>query len=172
MLIFTKYGHKILGMNQKYTGLLLGLFICSVSFAETANFSGCWKGTGKLIRHSNFTGNEESPCSLIDISIAQTPTEYKTERYHAICGMMDSDWGPDIMEIKDGSKLIQWGDEVGSINENILKSSVPDGGVVYAFNLRLNNAGSAAPTLDTYYGTQSMIGAMVIEGKLQPYSCK
>ena len=83
------------------------------------------------------------------------------------------------MTIKKG-KVYKEEDEIGELTGNLLRTLDTSGGVQYAFNLKLIpgatvtppfDAPSATipPTLETYYGVKSMMGAIVIEGNLKPF---
>ena len=139
--------------------------------SAVTNFSGNWVGLGVITQKSPWTGKKTEPCRSVEIKITQTEALLRIERYRGHCGLLDSDWGPIELEIRD-SKL--WNPEepteqVGSIEGNILRTLF-SGGAAYAFNLRLNPsaAGSQQPTLDSYYGVQNVFGTIVIEGQLLP----
>lgn len=163
--------------HMKKIPLALGLFFVGLSHAQNAqdvvNFSGSWGGTGQMVSKSPWTGNKTEACRSIEIRIKQSADTLSIERYRGVCGMLDSDWGPLTMQLRD-SKL--WDPEepdhqVGVIEGNILKATF-SGGAAYAFNIRLNPPASqgAKPTLDSYYGVQNAFGTIVIEGRLNDVS--
>ena len=145
--------------------ILSSLFFFGISQTIYAvDFSGHWTGSGQITQRS-LTGTDTKPCSLVDLSITQTPSKITLKRYHAICGLLDSDWGPDVMDIR-GDKIFEYGEETGTLQGNLLKTLSSDGGVQYAFNLRLSSEIGKTPILESYYGVNNMTGTIVIEGKL------
>lgn len=155
-------------MGKTFKFAFLSVFFFSAAFAaEPVNFSGHWSGPGTLTMKNPFTGTETSPCSKIEITIEQLPTQLTIQRYNAQCEKMGSDWGPNIMEIRD-DKIFEDDEETGTLIGNILKTLQYSGSVAYAFNLLLKDVSETepAPVLESYYGVKNMMGTIVIEGNL------
>lgn len=152
-------------MKNSLLALTLAL---APTLAGAVNFSGVWTGTGTMTQASPFLGNKSSPCSLVEVALEHLPNKLTIQHYHAICGTTDSDWGPSSMEIR-GEKTFENDTETGTLIGDTLKTIANDGGVEYAFNLRLKAVPDGQrPVLETYYGVRNMAGAIVIEGNLEP----
>lgn len=165
-----KLHNKKMGKTFKFA--FLSLFFTTLTYAaEPANFSGHWSGSGTLTMKNPFTGSETSPCSKIEITIEQLPTQLTVQRYNAQCEKLGSDWGPHVMEIRD-EKIFEDDEETGTLIGNLLKTLQYSGGVAYAFNMLLKDANEtqATPVLESYYGVKNMVGTIVIEGNLTPVS--
>ncbi len=142
--------------------ITLSILLLSPITIFAADFSGHWVGTGTMYQKPILVGNPtQSPCSKIEVWIEQTPQTITNRRYHATCGNIDSDWGPDVMQIQNG-KVIDQGEEIGTYDGNKLITITEDGGVSYAFNLQVNGQGPTR-TLHSYYGTRNGVGSAVIE---------
>ena len=151
--------------------LLASGFLLSFAFADTAStvdFTGHWSATsGTMTMVDPYTGTKTSPCSLVDITLKQDTSRITIQRYHAICGLLDSDWGPHDLDIKDG-KIFEDDEETGTLEGNILKTLQYDSGVAYAFNLlmKATSGTDSTPILESYYGVKNLVGTIVIEGNL------
>jgi hypothetical protein len=133
------------------------------AFAQTADFSGHWVGTGTIYQKPLLVGNPtQSPCSKIELWMEQTAATLTTRHYTATCGAISPDWGPDVMQIKDG-KVIEQGDEIGTLKGDTLITVDDTGSVSYAFNLKVTGTGDQR-TLHSYYGVKNGMGTIVIEG--------
>jgi hypothetical protein len=125
-----------------------------------ADFTGHWSGSGIMTQKSLYGSPSTAPCSRIEITLEHISDRLTIERYHAVCGQIDSDWGPHSLEIR-GTEIFEEGERTGTLEGDLLKTLSSSGGVEYAFNLRLK-----AEKLETYYGVRNMAGAIVIEGSL------
>ncbi len=152
-----------MGMKRFVLALTL-LFPGASAFA--VNFTGHWRGSGQ-VTESGWTGNRSGPCGQIEIRIEHVASALTVQSYKATCGLMQPDWGPVPMEIR-GTRVFEGETETGTLVDNLLRTLSADGGVQYAFNLRLNGEGGPAPTLDAYYGVRNLVGTIVIEGTLSP----
>jgi hypothetical protein len=168
LIAFGSASKETAGMNAPSLALLASLV------STVTNFSGDWTGTGQMTQRSPILGNQVSACSLIEVKLEHLTDQLTIQRYHAVCGKLDSDWGPHPMEIR-GTQVFEDGEETGTLEGDTLKTLQTDGGTQYAFNLRLKapaasgvvSAEGQAPQLETYYGVRSGVGAIVIEGILQ-----
>jgi hypothetical protein len=169
------YSEEAVSMMQLRGAWLLGVFLALAfpalgqanEFARGAShFGGHWTGAGRIISHNTFFGTTQGPCSLIDITIEHLPARLTIARYHAICDNLSPDWGPSVMEIREGN-IFEDGEQTGTFDGDILKTLQRSGAVQYAFNLRIAPQSPAdAPVLESYYGVRNAAGSMVIEGNL------
>ena len=155
-------------MKKTVSILSLSCLISASAFA--VDFTGHWTGTGQMTQKQTFGGGAptSSPCSKVDVTVEHIPEKsVNVKRYHAICGQMDSDWGPYTFEIR-GEKIFVDGEETGTLTGDTMKCLQASGGVQYAFNLRLKTPPTnQPPVLETYYGVHNMMGTIVIEGSLK-----
>ena len=126
-----------------------------------ADLTGHWVGKGK----STSTFGVNADCSSIDIEITQTQTEFIIQKYRALCGIQDSDWGPNHMQIK-GADVYENGEIVGHIDENGIETASPDSGVLYVFNLKKITNVDGSTSVQAKYSTQNAIGSFSIDGAL------
>ncbi len=144
------------------------LWISSMAgVASAVDFSGQWEGEGTMTQVGLGVPKKTVPCKSVQMIIEHIPKLMTMQRYKANCGTIQPDWGPNRMEIR-GTKIFEDDEETGSLEGNLLKTLTSDGGVQYAFNLRLNPAQPKKPeTLDSYYGVRNRVGTIVIEGSLK-----
>ena len=67
-----------------------------------------------------------------------------------------------VQEIRDG-KIFEQGEEVGTIDDTTMITVSRSGSYQYAYNLRLHKSAEGIETLESYYGTKGIIGAMITE---------
>jgi hypothetical protein len=146
-----------------FVGVLLAGFgaQASPSTLAVADLTGHWVGKGKL--QSTFGMN--SDCSVIDVTIKQTNTDFVIQNYHSACGVDDSTWGPNTMHIQ-GNDVFEDDEKVGVINDTTIETAAPDGNVVYVFNMKKIVEPDGSLSVDCAYGTQNALGKVVILGKL------
>jgi len=143
--------------------LLAGFLLAGFKAQAVADFTGHWRATnGKVSSTIGITAN----CSRVEITIRQTATALLTEKYESDCGLYGSNWGP-VKEDLHGSQVSEQGTVVGSISDTTLKTVSQDGGINYAYNLRLIAGPNGQPQMESYYGTQNGAGAIVIEATLE-----
>lgn len=139
----------------------LALVLPALSFA--ADFTGHWLANdGKVSSNVGISGK----CTKVEIVIEQTPDALVTKSYVAKCNLFDTDWGPIRQDVKNG-KVYEGKEEVGTFDGTTLKTISKDGQYNYAYNLRIGQAADGTPTLQTYYGAQGGVGAMVVEATLK-----
>src|SRR5262245_35883502 len=63
------------------------------------NFSGHWQGEGTLTQKGFLVPPQSSPCAKVELQLEHLPEKLTIAHYHAICGIIDSEWGPSVMEI-------------------------------------------------------------------------
>jgi hypothetical protein len=142
--------------------LFLLLLAQSLSVYAVGNFAGHWiSESGKVTSNIGVNGN----CSKIEIVITQDSSAVVTKSYHAECGTYSSDWGP-VPEDIHGGKIFENGDEVGTIDETTLKTSAPDSGVIYNYNLSLMPSSQGSEKMHSLYGTQNFVGSITIEADM------
>ena len=132
--------------------------LSSLALASVADFTGTWVGKATITSTFGVKGS----CSSLEIDIRQTATAIVVTRYHAACDLMDTDWGPSTMQIK-GGKLIEDGEEVGSIDESTMVSNAADSGVLYILNLKK----ISDTEIDSTYGTKNAVGTISVDGPLK-----
>ncbi len=152
-------------IQNLWLAIVLGF---GMSQAHAVDFSGHWTGSGTMTQKDPFTGAHTSPCSLVDIQLEHLTDSLTIRHYHAICGQIDSDWGPSKMEIR-GTKVYEGDEETGTLEGDTLLTDESGSGTDYAFNLRLKTPEAGkTPVLESYYGVRNAVGVIVIEGNLQP----
>jgi hypothetical protein len=139
------------------------LLIFNTAWAD-GDFSGHWEAhDGKVSSNVGLKGD----CSLIQIDLEQTADSLIIKKYHSVCTISGTTWGPIREDIKDG-KVYENGELAGTFDGTTLKTTMPDGSVVYAVNLRLEkDPTTGAPVLRSYYGVQNIIGAIAEEAVLK-----
>ena len=155
-------------MRNLYRQILLILSISILStfaYGAVVQLAGHWVAdAGTVSSNIGISGK----CSKIEIIIEQTDSYVLTKKYTAECGMgniMGSTWGPVRDDIKDG-KIYEAGNEVGTIDATTMRTTAPDSGANYAYNLRIRTGSDGQPEMETYYATQNAVGAIAIEGIL------
>ena len=138
------------------------LAIAHATPAFAAGFSGHWTATTGTV--SSNVGLH-STCTQISIDITEAPGQLTISRYHSECSYFGSNWGPDVMTIKEG-KVFEGEDEVGTISDDTLLTVSQDGGAAYAFNLKLLKNADGSETLQSYYGVRNSTGAIATEANL------
>ncbi len=158
-------------MNPFHPSLIALLMISTCASTLAGNFTGTWQGTGDVFFSGPFTPTSSSPCTLIEIKLEHLEgTSLNVRNYHAICGTLDSEWGPIPMGIQ-GTDVFEQDERTGTLVDDTLLTLTSDGGVKYAFNLKLFPATATEPLkLQSYYGVQNLVGTIVIEGFLHPVS--
>jgi len=147
-------------MRKKFI-ILIGSVV-TLCFSATGwavgHFEGHWVSkTGKVTSNIGINGD----CTKVEILITQDEHQLLTKSYRAECGTYSSDWGPVPEEIH-GGQILEGGDQVGTIDDKALKTSTPDSGVLYNYNLELQGAGRMHST----YGTQNFVGSITIEADM------
>ena len=133
--------------------------------AFAVDFTGHWVGTGTMFQ-KGLTGTTQSPCSKVEVIVEHLPNKLTVQKYNAVCGIMNPEWGPYPFEIR-GTKVFEDGEETGTLEGNLLKTLQASGGVQYAFNLRLQDPPAGqAPVMETYYGVRNLVGTIVIEASI------
>jgi hypothetical protein len=144
------------------------------AFAQVADFSGHWVGTGTMYEKPLLIGNPtQMACSKIEVWMDQSAGNLTTRRYLATCGVVSPDWGPSHMKIATDGKVTDSDEdeEIGTLkNDTLITVDDSSGTVTYAFNLKVSgSAGERA--LQSYYGVRNGMGSIVIEAmgmKLAP----
>jgi hypothetical protein len=147
-------------MEHLFTALLL----LTPAIAFGSDLTGHWiASVGKVSSNVGLNSN----CTKVEIEIEQRPGTLTVKRYHSDCGLYGSTWGPDVMTVKPDGKVFEGEDEVGTFSGNTLMTISHDGGVDYAFNLKLIQAADGSETLESYYGVHNGTGAIVTEADLK-----
>jgi hypothetical protein len=142
----------------------LGLIFLFSPLTFAYDLSGTWSGAGKV----TFSFGKTMPCSQIKIQFVQYvdgPEKLTVKRYEAWCSLLNPDWGPLSFELKENRVYLE-GDEVGTYDGRLFKALMNDGSVQYAFNFLLKEDESGKISMQTYYATRNMMGAVAIEGEL------
>ncbi|MEI8346397.1 MAG: hypothetical protein WCG27_02950 [Pseudomonadota bacterium] len=133
-----------------------------------ADLSGTWQGPGEV----TFSFGKKMPCSKITIRINHGPHQLMVSSYQARCGLLQPDWGPRPFDLADG-KVYEDGEQIGTFDGHLFKTLATATGVQYAFNFKVNDDQNGNPeTLQTYYGTRNLSGAVVVEGVLKRVGVK
>jgi hypothetical protein len=136
------------------------------AFAQVADFSGHWVGTGTIYEKPLLVGDtQQSTCSKIELWMEQGAGTLTTKRYLATCGWISPDSGPNHMKIANDGKVTDMDEdeEIGTLkNDTLITIDDSSGTVTYAFNLKVS--GSAGErSLQSYYGVRNGMGSVVIE---------
>jgi hypothetical protein len=125
-------------------------------------FTGHWVGIGHLAGVGL-----SMDCTKVEMTVQQTADQFVIQNYAASCGIANMNWGPNTMQVQ-GSKVLDQGDEIGTLTDTELKTSEVESGVNYIFNLKLIPATS--PTgqtiLQSTYAVENDTGTITVESHL------
>lgn len=157
--------------------LLIGLMIFSMfstrfalsddaSPIDSDGFVGHWvlKGGEIQAKSLGMPSGEPLPCSLIDMHISLTPQTLTIDSYHAVCGSINSKWGPYPMELR-GQTVYTDGAVAGTFDGQKLDVRLT-GGYYLKFELKPGVNAGDPPILDTLYGVTNIVNSLEISGAL------